>query len=95
MNKEKQKKIKPLYCIYNDGDFADNFVACNPCLVACNITSLRKAKEILKKDILPRFSEYNKGGFYITEDYETVKDRLESGESMKEIFSKDVNGIFY
>lgn len=90
-----EQKIKPLYCIWNDGDFADDFVGHNPCQIACNIPTEEEAERILKDDILPRFSDYDSDGFYIVEDYDTVEWRLEDGETLEEIFNKDLCGIFY
>lgn len=88
-------KIKPLYNIWNDDDFADDFVGYNPCQIACNIPTIEEAEKILKNDILPRFSDYNPDGFYIVEDYDSVEWRLEDGETLEEIFNNDLCGIFY
>jgi hypothetical protein len=90
-----KSEIKPLFAIWNDGDFADNFVGCNPCQIACDIPSYEEAEEILKSDILPRFADYDPEGFFIVEDFDTVNWRLEDGETLEEIFAEATCGIFY
>jgi hypothetical protein len=91
----KKIKSKPLYCIANDGDFAVDYVGCDNCVVAYNIPTLRKARRILKKDLFVRFAEYDKDGFYIYEDYETVDDRLADGETIKHIFKTTKPAMVY
>lgn len=91
------KKDTNMCYIYNDGDFATKYAGYNedcPCLIVDNIPDMDTANKILC-DIISRFSEYDKSGFYIIEDNTIVLDRLEDGESMEDIFTKTINMEYY
>lgn len=86
-----------MYYIYNDGCFATDYVGYSkdcPCLICDNIPSKTKAN-LLLKEIRKRFSEFNENEFYIVEDEDIVRERLEEGETLKDIFTKSINLMYY